>query len=243
MSLLSVGLDAVAVMRSARRHGEPDPSQMAVLAELAGVDGVAVQLQRIHKRIKPRDLYLLKGIVKSKLTIEMSPAEENLALASEIKPWMVTFAADHTDSDSPMVPIDFNNAAVDFSESTSRLGNLGINTCFFIDPEPDSIKGASRMGAWAVLINCLGYTEALTIEEAQSELDRIDRAVNIASKSDLTVCCGCGLNYKNVKPLVELGLVDEFFIGHSVCARAFMVGWERAVSEMLAVVQTSSVAG
>ena len=237
MAQLSVNLDLVAAMREVRRLGEPDPCQAAVLAELAGADGIAVQMQRHRRHVRDRDLYLLKGIVKTKLAVEIPPVDDVIEKILEVKPYLVTFVADHADTDAAVSPIDFNAAAVDFGSLAAKFSAVGVSVAFFIEPDPEQIRGASKSGASAVLINCSRYAGARTLNEAQSELDRIDRAVRAAAKSDLGVHCGRGVNYKNIRPLLELGVVDEFFVGYAICARALLVGFDRAVREMLALVQ------
>jgi pyridoxine 5-phosphate synthase len=206
MPLLSVNVDLVGAAREARRLPEPDPAQAAVLAELAGADGITVQLRRDRR------------------TVER---------ALEVKPWLVTLVADHADSSAPVSPIDFDSAPVDFGEISSRFTAVGVNVCFFVEPDTEQIKRAARAGASAVLINATGYTHAATVEEAQSELDRIDRALQFAAKTDIAVHCGRGITYKNVTPLVELGMIDEFVVGYAICARAMLVGFDRAVREMI----------
>ncbi|UCG63073.1 MAG: pyridoxine 5'-phosphate synthase [Candidatus Zixiibacteriota bacterium] len=243
MSGLTVNIDLVAVLRSVRRLNEPDPAQAAVLSELAGADGIGVQVRRDRKYIRDRDLYILKSVVKTKLVCELPPADELIGLAAEIKPWMVILVADHADSDSPVSPIDFDSPAIDFGGITDRFKGIGVNVGFFVGPENDDIKGVARAGATAVLINCSGYTDARTIEDAQSELDRIDRAVSGASKQGLAVYAGRGVTYKNIQPLVELGYVDEFIIGHAINSRAMLVGYERAVKEMLALTKSPRAGG
>ena len=144
MSSLTVNLDLVAVLRAVRRLGEPDPAQAAVLAELSGVDGVAVQIRRDKKYIRERDLYLLKGVVKTKLTFEMPPTEDAVARALEIKPWMVIMAADHADSDSPISPIELANSDVDFSNQINQLNGVGVNAGFFIEPDVNEVKSCPK---------------------------------------------------------------------------------------------------
>ena len=239
MSSLTVNIDLAAIIRSVRRLAEPDPAQAAMLCELAGADGIAVQVRRDRRYIKDRDLYILKGVVKTKLIVEIPPADELIDQALEIKPWMAVLVADHADSDSPVTTIDFNTAPVDFGDVTSRLKGVGINAGFFIEPDSDAIKGAARSGATAVMINCSGFTDARTLEDAQSELDRIDRAAGMASKQGLAVYASRGIDYKNIQPLSELGYVDEFIIGYAIGSRAMLIGYERAVKEMLTAANSS----
>ena len=47
---------------------------------------------------------------------------------------------------------------------------------------------------------------------------------------------GHGLTYRNVVPVARIPGVGELNIGHSIVARAVMVGFERAVREMKALI-------
>ena len=237
MSLLSVLIDTVAAMRELNRTSEPDPAQAAVLAELGGADGIVVQLRRDRKYIRDRDLYFLKGVVKTKLMVEMPPVDDIIDRMLEVKPWMVTLVADHADSDTPVSTIDFTAAPVDFRDITARFTAVGVNVCFFVEPEPEQIKSAAKAGASAVLISCSGFTGAHTLDDAQAELDRIDRAVQSAAKHSLEIHCGRGINYKNIIPLLELGHVDEFVIGHAICSKALLIGMERSVRDMVELIR------
>ena len=237
MALLTVNLDGVAALREYRGRRQPDPAQAAVLAELAGADGIAIQLRRDRRPVRDRDLYVLREVVKTKLIIEIPPTEELIERTLDVKPAMVTFVADHPDTTSPPSGIDFNAAPVDFSDISARFKGVGVGVCFLIEPMPEAVKGALKSGADAVLINCGGFTEAHTLDEAQSELDRIDATAQAASKSSLTVMGGRGINSKNVVALHELGLIDEFVVGHSFAARAMLLGIEAAVQELLAILR------
>ena len=235
MPLLSVKIDMVAAMRDVRRTVEPDPAQVAVLAEISGADGITVQVRRDRKFIRERDLYILKGVVKSRFTLEIPPVDDIIEKAIEIKPTMITLVVDHADSSVPVSTIDFNSTQIDFKDLTARLTSVGINVCFFVEPETDQIKKAAKNGASTILINCSGYTGAHTIDAAQSELDRIDKASQYASKNGFEVHCGRGLNYKNITPLVELKTIDEFVIGYAIFTRALLIGLERSIMEMTAL--------
>ena len=150
---------------------------------------------------------------------------------------MITFVADHADSDTPVSGIDFGNPAIDFSGTAQRLRGLGIGVMFFVEPEIEAVKGAQKSGAQAVLINCGGFAYARSIEEAQQELDRIDACAQAASRAGLTACAGRGLDRKNLVALQELNLIDEFYIGHSICTRALLKGMTEAVGEVLDVLR------
>ncbi|MCK4462569.1 MAG: pyridoxine 5'-phosphate synthase, partial [candidate division Zixibacteria bacterium] len=195
MSSLTVNVDTVAALRALRGYAEPDPVQAAVLAELAGADGVAIQLLHKHQVVRDRDLYLLKGVVKTRLTFEMPPLEDFINKALEVKPWMVTFASDQLGGDKAVLPVDLSSTEVDFRGLTDRLTAVGVLVGFFIEPEVEQVKQAARNGGSSVLINCSGYANARILDDAQRELDRIDSAGTAAVKAGLAVNCGRGLTY------------------------------------------------
>ncbi len=236
MASLTINVDTVAAVRSLRGYAEPDPVQVAVLVEMAGADGVAIQLSPRRQFVRDRDLYLLKGVVKTRLTIEMPAVEEYIEKALEVKPWMVTLVSSEVGGDDAVLPLDLLNADVDLKDIVDRLSAVGVMVGVFVDPLADRIKQAAKLGVSTVLLNCAGYSNARTIDDAQQELDNIDAAVEVAAKAGLTINCGRGLTYRNLSPLIEMNVIDEFVIGYSVAARAMLVGYERAVTEMLRLV-------
>jgi pyridoxine 5-phosphate synthase len=50
------------------------------------------------------------------------------------------------------------------------------------------------------------------------------------------VLAGHGLNYTNVIPLLSVTEIVELNIGHSIVARAALVGMDRAVRDMVALI-------
>ncbi|MFH1687681.1 MAG: pyridoxine 5'-phosphate synthase [bacterium] len=236
MSSLVVNVDTVSFFREMRGRNEPDPAQVTVLAEMAGADGISVQLSARRRAMHERDLYVLASVVKTRLMIEMPPADVLIEKALEIKPSMVTLVADQATGSIDPSTINLNDGEFDYSGLIARLGGASVGVSFFIEPEPDLIRKAAKAGAAAVLINCATYANARTLQDAQHELDRIDRTVVAAGKAGLSVACGRGLNHRNLKPLVELGAVDDFVIGYSICARALLIGYERAVREIVSAI-------
>ena len=59
----------------------------------------------------------------------------------------------------------------------------------------------------------------------------------MAEKDRIRVIAGHGLTYRNVRPIVQIPEIEELNIGHSIVARAALVGMERAVVEMKALMR------
>ncbi|MEE8577999.1 MAG: pyridoxine 5'-phosphate synthase [candidate division Zixibacteria bacterium] len=238
MATLTVRLDPIAILREGHSSGLPDPGQATVLVELAGADGISMCLRRDRRFLRERDMYILKELVKTRLEVQIPPVDAMIDKVLEVRPWMVTFAADQADSDAAPTGIDFVSAGVDFSDIATRFKAADIEPCFMIEPDSDSVRGAAKAGATAVLINCRQYGEARSSAQAQTELDRIDRTAGAAVKAGLNCRIDGSLDLRNIVPLIELGLINDFVVGHSLAARAILLGYHKAVTEMMQLVQT-----
>lgn len=229
MALISIKVDLVASLRYRNYIKEPDPAHAAVLAELAGADGINCYLREDRQHIRDRDFYILKETVKSKLTVQIAPDSELIERAIEVKPYLVT-----------LMPFLSGTSVIDkadlFASSAETLRNAGINIGYFISPEVEAIKAAARSKADVVELDGSDYAQAESKGDKESELDRLEQMALLASKLGMAPHCGCGLNYRNIRPLCNLDIFEEFTVGHAVISRAVMVGLDRAVREMAGIV-------
>src|SRR6266498_964445 len=116
-------------------------------------------------------------------------------------------------------------------ESIIRLQDRGIHVSLFIDPEGAQIEAAREVGAYAVEIHTGSYRNVTGIER-EKERRAITKAATLAQTLGLEVHAGHGLDYGNVAPIAEIPEIIELNIGHSIIARAVIVGMEQAVREM-----------
>jgi pyridoxine 5-phosphate synthase len=73
-------------------------------------------------------------------------------------------------------------------------------------------------------------------DQTQVELKKIRGAVKLARSLKLKANAGHGLNYDNVSPVAAIPGIAWLHVGHAIVARSLMIGMERAVSEMLKLV-------
>lgn len=237
MAKLAVNVDHVATLREARRAIEPDPVVAAALAELSGAEGIVVHLRADRRHIKERDLRLLRQTVKTSLNLEMAVSSEMIDIALDVKPDIATLVPERREEVSTEGGLNVIGQIEAVSQATKRLQKGGILVSLFIDPEPDHIKAAKeRVGADMVEIHTGIYCDAKG-ERRKQELERLLDAIDKAYSLGLVVKAGHGLNYLNIQPLVGIKEIYEFSIGHSIVARAVLVGFERAVREMVEIIQ------
>lgn len=236
MAKLAVNIDHVATVRQARRTIEPDPVVAAAIAELAGAEGIIIHLREDRRHIQDRDLHILKQTVKTKLNLEMAATEEMIRIAGQTKPDMVTLVPEKREELTTEGGLDISRKPL-LKKAITTLKKDGILVSLFINPEPADVKISRGLGADFVEIHTGRYADAQNEVEKEQELSRIRKAVETAHRLKLRINAGHGLNYINIKPLVAWPEIEEFSIGHSIIARAVLVGMEKAVKEMLALIR------
>lgn len=233
---LGVNIDHVATIRQARRTIEPDPVAAAVLAELGGADGITVHLREDRRHIQDRDVHLLRETVQTHLNLEMAPTAEMIAIALEIKPDYVTVVPEKREEVTTEGGLNVAGDLAKMSDLVEKLQGAEIPVSWFIDPDPDQIQAAAQTGAKFIELHTGRYAEAKSEELRQKELADLKQSCDRALALGLRVNAGHGLTYHNVSPIASLSGMEELNIGHSIISRAVLVGLERAVREMKAII-------
>lgn len=237
MTQLAINVDHVATLRQARGTTEPDPVLAAGICELAGASGIVVHLREDRRHIQDRDLRLLRETVKTKLNLEMGASPEIIAIALALKPDMVTLVPEKRQELTTEGGLNVSGQKRRLAEVISRMGEAGIPVSLFVDPDPRQIAAAAAIGATFVEIHTGRYCDAMGEERREEEFALVATAADQAFGLGLKVNAGHGLNYQNVGRVAALDAIEELSIGHAVMARAIIVGLERAVREMLALVR------
>jgi pyridoxine 5'-phosphate synthase PdxJ len=73
-------------------------------------------------------------------------------------------------------------------------------------------------------------------DETRVELQKIRAAVKLARSLKIKPNAGHGLNYDNVAPIAAIPGISWLHIGHAIVARSLITGMERAVREMLKLI-------
>jgi len=237
MSRLGVNIDHVATVRQARGVGYPDPVTAAGVAELAGADGIVCHLREDRRHIQDRDLRILREVVQTRLNLEMAPTEEMVRIALATRPNIVTLVPEKREELTTEGGLDVIKYFPSLKRVIQRLHRGGIPISLFVDPQKDQIKASEDVGANVIEIHTGRYCEAKTPFHEDEELKKILDATAEASRRNLQISAGHGLNYVNVRRIAEIKEIEELNIGHSIIARAVLVGLDRAVREMIELIK------
>jgi pyridoxine 5-phosphate synthase len=171
-------------------------------------------------------------VVTHGLNLEMASADEIVNIACDLKPDQATLVPERRQELTTEGGLDIVLHQDAVGKALQRLRACAVQVSLFIDPDPRQIEMAKVLGAKAIEIQTARYAEARGPAQRQRELDLLQEAAETARQLGLHVHLGHGLNYENVRPVVQIPGVEELNIGHSIVSRAVLVGMERAVREM-----------
>lgn len=228
--LLGVNIDHVATLRQARGTRYPEPVHAAMLAEEAGADGITLHLREDRRHIQERDVRMMRGMLQTRMNLEIAVTNEMLAFAESIRPQNVCLVPERREELTTEGGLDVAGQLDRIASACERLGAQGMDVSLFIDPDPVQIDAAIACGAPTIELHTGAYAEAEGAAQA-AELQRIIRAVAHA-KGRLVVNAGHGLHYHNTAPIAALDGINELNIGHAIVSHALFVGFKQAVREM-----------
>ena len=233
MAELGVNIDHVATLRQARMGIEPEPVYAALIAEQNGADQITIHLREDRRHIQERDLRIIRKTVQTRLNLEMASTPEMIEIAKEIQPDTVTLVPEKRKEVTTEGGLRLSK---EFEPQIRELKEAGIELSVFIEPDLEMIEFAKKIGADAVEIHTGKFANLKSKDEIDVEVERIFKAAKLIKQLKMRVVAGHGLNYHNTKRLVDLGIIEEFNIGHSIISRAVFTGLAEAVFFMKEIV-------
>ncbi|MGH8443646.1 MAG: pyridoxine 5'-phosphate synthase [Solimonas sp.] len=228
---LGVNVDHVATIRQVRGTDYPDPVEAAKLALAAGATSITVHLREDRRHIQDRDVVALLAYDPAIVNLEMAVTDEMLRLASAWKPAYVCLVPEKRAELTTEGGLDVAGQLDAVRGACARLARAGSQVALFIDADARQLKAAKASGAPQLEIHTGRYAETRGRAQA-AELKRIADFARAAHKAGFEVHAGHGLTVDNVGAIARIAEIVELNIGHSIVARALMVGLPAAVAEM-----------
>ena len=187
MPTLGVNIDHVATIRQARRTVEPDPIAAAVLAELAGAEGITVHLREDRRHMQDRDVRLLRETVRTHLNLEMAATDEMVKIALEIKPDYVTLVPERREEVTTEGGLDIAGPIDRMMAVVDKLQSAGIPVSLFIDADETQIQAAAKSKAKFIELHTGQYAEAKNEDDRAAQLHLLKLGCEIATSLNLRI--------------------------------------------------------
>jgi pyridoxine 5-phosphate synthase len=235
---LGVNIDHVATVRNARGSGYPDPVRAALLAAIAGADGITAHLREDRRHITDDDIARLSGELTVPLNLEMAATDEMVAIALRHRPHAACIVPEKREERTTEGGLDAAGQHAHLAPMVRALADAGIRVSLFIEPDPRQIEAALDLGAPVVELHTGRYCE-LDGDEQTAELKRISDAAALAVKNGIEPHAGHGLTFDNVIPIAAIPQIAELNIGHFLIGEAIFDGLAPVVRQMRALMDAA----
>jgi pyridoxine 5-phosphate synthase len=242
---LGVNIDHVATVRQARKTIEPDPVLAAASCEAGGADGITVHLRQDRRHIQEHDVRRLREKLRVGLNLEMAVGEDVLDLALELRPAQACLVPENRQEITTEGGLRVTADDQALIGCIGKLHKAGILVSLFIEPDPETVRLAKKLGADAVELHTGSWANAYfepasNIRKSliEKQLKRLEAAALAAAEVGIRLHAGHGITYANVRDLLHLKGLKELNIGHSIVSRSIFIGMERAVREMKDLMET-----
>jgi pyridoxine 5-phosphate synthase len=230
---LGVNIDHVATLRQARGTPYPAPVEAARLCENAGAHGITVHLREDRRHIQDADVFALRRALRTRLNLEMANVAAIVKVALKVRPDEVCLVPEKRRELTTEGGLDAAAGRRALRPTVRALRDAGILVSLFVDPEPRQIDAAAELEVPYVELHTGAFCERRG-PAARRELARLAAAARRAHGRGIRVNAGHGINLATIRSILTLPHLDTLNIGHSIVARAVLVGMSRAVREMLA---------
>ena len=230
MIRLGVNVDHVATLRNARGGAHPDPFTAALIAVGAGADGITVHMREDRRHIRDQDLETIAAAPEIRLNMEMAATEEMVGIALRLRPPAACLVPEKRTEVTTEGGLDAVGQEAALRPQIRRLQDAGIRVSLFLDPDPQQLDAAARLGAEVVELHTGAYAEGRA-----EELARLAAGARQLQALGIEVHAGHGLTYANVGPVAALPEVLELNIGHFIMGQALIEGLAGTVMRMKAM--------
>jgi pyridoxine 5-phosphate synthase len=239
MTKLSVNVNKVATLRNTRTIGIPSVVHAARLCLDAGADGITVHPRPDQRHIRPDDVRQIAGLLKEypgkEFNIEGNPFIEYVHFARDFRPTQCTLVPDSPDAATSDHGWDLKRDAQRLAPMVKELKSLGCRVSIFMDPLPEAMELAAKLGVDRIELYTAPYAEEF-VKHISTAADTYAAAGKRASELGLGINAGHDLSLQNLGHF--LGAVSgvlEVSIGHALIADALEFGLAETVRKYLAI--------
>ena len=245
MTLLSVNVNKIAVLRNSRGQDQPDVCKAAAACIAAGAGGITVHPRPDQRHIRPGDVMALKQMIGGSIEFNI---EGNifaaalgdypglLALIESTQPTQCTLVPD---TDAQITSDHGFNLRADANRlkpAIARLKASGCRVSLFVDADSVDIERAADIGAERIEIYTGPYAHAYASGDFQRELEHCVDCAERARAAGLGVNAGHDLSQANLAALKSaIPTLAEVSIGHALISEALYAGLATTVQAYLRI--------
>jgi len=222
---LGVNIDHIATIRNARGEKHPDPVYAAKKVIQMGADSVTIHLREDRRHIKDLDAKKICKLKKVLVNLEISMNNKIINNALRIKPNYICIVPENRNEVTTEGGLNLYKNKKKLANIIQTFKKVNIRTSLFINPSIKDVKLSKQLKADCIEIHTGRISNLVKLKKNYTtELNRIKKSSILASKLDLEVHAGHGLDYKTTKILNKINQIEEFNIGHFIIGESIFFG-------------------
>jgi len=235
---LGVNIDHIATVRNARGERHPDPNYAATQVIKMGADSVTIHLREDRRHINDLDA---KNICKSKkvlVNLEISMNDKIVKNALIIKPDYICIVPENRKEVTTEGGLNLDKNKKKLKSIIQRFNKAKIRTSLFINPSIKDIELSKELNADCVELHTGKISNLVKLKKNfNTELNKIKKSSILASKLNLEVHVGHGLDYKTTKILTKIKEIQEFNIGHFIIGESIFFGLAKVIKNFKKIIK------
>ena len=225
MKRLGVNIDHIATIRNARGEKHPDPIYAAKKVIQMGADSVTIHLREDRRHIKDLDAKKICKLKKVLVNLEISMNNKIINNALRIKPNYICIVPENRNEVTTEGGLNLYKNKKKLAKIIQTFKKVNIRTSLFINPSIKDVKLSKQLNADCIEIHTGRISNLVKLKKSYTtELNRIKKSSILASKLDLEVHAGHGLDYKTTRILNKIKQIEEFNIGHFIIGESIFFG-------------------
>ncbi len=225
MKRLGVNIDHIATIRNARGEKHPDPVYAAKKVIQMGADSVTIHLREDRRHIKDLDAKKICKLKKVLVNLEISMNNKIINNALRIKPNYICIVPENRNEVTTEGGLNLYKNKKKLANIIQTFKKVNIRTSLFINPSIKDVKLSKQLKADCIEIHTGRISNLVKLKKNYTtELNRIKKSSILASKLDLEVHAGHGLDYKTTRILNKIKQIEEFNIGHFIIGESIFFG-------------------
>ena len=238
MKRLGVNIDHVATVRNARGEKHPDPYYAAIQTTKMGADSVTIHLREDRRHINDKDAKKICGLNKVLVNLEISMNDKIVNNALKIKPNYICIVPENRKEITTEGGLDLFKNQKKLKEIIKKFKKANIRTSLFINPSIKDIKLSKELNVDCIEIHTGKLSNLVKSKKNfKKELSRIKNSSMLASKLNIEVHAGHGLDYKTTKILAKINTIQEFNIGHFIIGESIFYGLSKVIKNFKKIIK------
>ena len=238
MKRLGVNIDHVATVRNARGEKHPDPYYAAIQTTKMGADSVTIHLREDRRHINEKDAKKICGLKKVLVNLEISMNDKIVNNALKIKPNYICIVPENRKEITTEGGLNLLKHKKKLKKIIKRFKKANIRTSLFINPSIKDIELSKELNVDCIEIHTGKLSNLIKLKKNfKNELNRIKKSSMRASKLNIEVHAGHGLDYKTTKILTKINTIQEFNIGHFIIGESIFLGLSKVIKNFKKIIK------